>query len=299
MTVVADRQTQSMDVDEDTDDVVAALGDAYVLPLDASAPFPPGCLVFVRNVHPETNKTTLKTLFSAHAFGRDSSAASSSSAVAIDYVDYNKGMTSVSVVHVVSIRPRGAQSGRGDSLGLSQLSSRPVVCGCTVGRGGRTLLPRPTLTRLFLAGHANLSAVSACSVTSASPRPTTPARSSPRSSRSRSCSVEGSTPLAVHPPPQTQTEMQRQAEVRSCSRPKSSAGSARRCIGTRCPRRSGGRPCARRSRKRRRSVLGRTGMGSRMGRGRTAQLWGPSGRGSADGRRELCPSPVGVGSCAL
>ncbi|KAI0758035.1 hypothetical protein C8Q74DRAFT_1452023 [Fomes fomentarius] len=56
------------------------------LSLDPSAPFPPGCLVFVRNVHAETNKTTLKSLFSAHAFGGTSSA--------LDYVDYNKGMTS-------------------------------------------------------------------------------------------------------------------------------------------------------------------------------------------------------------
>lgn len=55
--------------------------------LDPSAPFPPRCLVFVRNVHPETNKTTLKSLFSAHAFGGMASA--------LDYVDYNKGMTSV------------------------------------------------------------------------------------------------------------------------------------------------------------------------------------------------------------
>lgn len=33
-----------------------------------AGPFPPGCLVFVRNVHPDTNKTTLKSLFSVHAF---------------------------------------------------------------------------------------------------------------------------------------------------------------------------------------------------------------------------------------
>ncbi|KAJ8455570.1 hypothetical protein ONZ51_g12397 [Trametes cubensis] len=53
------------------------------LPLDPSAPFPPGCLVYVRHVHPETNKTTLKALFAAHAPG---------AATALDYVDYNKGM---------------------------------------------------------------------------------------------------------------------------------------------------------------------------------------------------------------
>lgn len=60
--------------------------------LDPSAPFPPKCLVFVRNVHPETNKTTLKALFTAHAFGSD---ASQGAAAALDYVDYSKGMTSV------------------------------------------------------------------------------------------------------------------------------------------------------------------------------------------------------------
>ncbi|OBZ70321.1 hypothetical protein A0H81_09605 [Grifola frondosa] len=57
---------------------------AEVSVLDASAPFPPGCLVFVRNIHPDTNKTTLRTLFSAHAFG--------SGASGLDYVDFNKGM---------------------------------------------------------------------------------------------------------------------------------------------------------------------------------------------------------------
>ncbi|KAL7282770.1 hypothetical protein ACG7TL_004246 [Trametes sanguinea] len=61
-------------------------------PLDPASSFPPGCLVYVRNVHPETNKTTLKALFGAHAFV---SAAAASSA--LDYVDYSKGMTSALV----------------------------------------------------------------------------------------------------------------------------------------------------------------------------------------------------------
>ena len=52
--------------------------------LDPGAPYPPGCLVFVRNVHPETNKTTLKALLSAHA-----------PPAVVDYVDYSKGMVSV------------------------------------------------------------------------------------------------------------------------------------------------------------------------------------------------------------
>ncbi|KAH7887426.1 hypothetical protein F5I97DRAFT_1935569 [Phlebopus sp. FC_14] len=46
------------------------------------SPYPFNCLVFVRNVHPETNKTTLRSLFS-QAFP---------STQGIDYVDFNKGM---------------------------------------------------------------------------------------------------------------------------------------------------------------------------------------------------------------
>ncbi|KAL1725620.1 hypothetical protein EV714DRAFT_287780 [Schizophyllum commune] len=51
--------------------------------LDASAPYPYGCLIFVRGVHVETNKTTLKTLFGRAVAGEG-----------IDYVDYAKGMDS-------------------------------------------------------------------------------------------------------------------------------------------------------------------------------------------------------------
>ncbi|KAI0313132.1 hypothetical protein OF83DRAFT_1175957 [Amylostereum chailletii] len=51
--------------------------------LDPHAPYPPGCVVYVRNVVPETNKTTLKTLFAA---------AASALQDAIDYVDYTKGL---------------------------------------------------------------------------------------------------------------------------------------------------------------------------------------------------------------
>ncbi|KAH8106498.1 hypothetical protein DFH11DRAFT_1639925 [Phellopilus nigrolimitatus] len=52
-------------------------------------PYPADCLVFVKNVHPETNKTTLRSLFT-HALGGVASGA----ADAIDYVDYNKGLDS-------------------------------------------------------------------------------------------------------------------------------------------------------------------------------------------------------------
>lgn len=49
--------------------------------------FPTGCLVFVKNVNPETNKTTLRALFSS---------AITNNTDAVDYVDYNKGLDSVS-----------------------------------------------------------------------------------------------------------------------------------------------------------------------------------------------------------
>ncbi|KAI0043496.1 hypothetical protein FA95DRAFT_1563242 [Auriscalpium vulgare] len=55
--------------------------------LTASAPYPPDCVVYVRHVHHETNKTTLRTLFSA-AFRDHSSLASDG----LDYVDYTKGL---------------------------------------------------------------------------------------------------------------------------------------------------------------------------------------------------------------
>ncbi|KAJ7029395.1 hypothetical protein C8F04DRAFT_43069 [Mycena alexandri] len=50
----------------------------------ASMSYPQGCLVFVRNIHPETNKTTLRNFFAKAVEAKD----------AIDYVDFNKGMDS-------------------------------------------------------------------------------------------------------------------------------------------------------------------------------------------------------------
>lgn len=52
--------------------------------------FPRGCLVFVRNIHPETNKTTLKALLS-QAFGDDPSGQE------LNYVDYTKGLDTVRI----------------------------------------------------------------------------------------------------------------------------------------------------------------------------------------------------------
>lgn len=57
-----------------------------------STSYPQGCLVFVRNVHPETNKTTLRALFS-RPFG--GSEVSEISGDVVDYVDFNKGSGTV------------------------------------------------------------------------------------------------------------------------------------------------------------------------------------------------------------
>jgi hypothetical protein len=61
--------------------------------------YPQDCLVFVRNIHPETNKTALRVLFSSPL----------SSAGGVDYVDFNKGIDSVSLhfplcCHAVPVR---------------------------------------------------------------------------------------------------------------------------------------------------------------------------------------------------
>ena len=48
--------------------------------------YPHGCLIFAKNIHTETNKTTLRRLFSS-AIG--------ASQDVLDYVDFNKGMDSV------------------------------------------------------------------------------------------------------------------------------------------------------------------------------------------------------------
>jgi hypothetical protein len=48
--------------------------------------YPQNCLVFVRNIHPETNKTTLRNFFIKAVEVKE----------AIDYVDFSKGMDCVS-----------------------------------------------------------------------------------------------------------------------------------------------------------------------------------------------------------
>ena len=56
--------------------------------------FPPGCLTFVKNLHPQTNKTTIKGLLE-RAFTGDASAEAIRDGSGIDYVDYQKNMDTV------------------------------------------------------------------------------------------------------------------------------------------------------------------------------------------------------------
>ncbi len=66
---------------------ISSVPDRVETTLTSSSLFPPNCLVFVRNLHCETNKTTLRALFSK---------AFTSLPDGLDYVDYTKGMDSVS-----------------------------------------------------------------------------------------------------------------------------------------------------------------------------------------------------------
>ena len=64
------------------------IGTASIHP---SPTYPPGCLVFVRNVHPQTNKTSLRNLF-LHA---REVAGGKKDDDGLDYLDYTKGMDCV------------------------------------------------------------------------------------------------------------------------------------------------------------------------------------------------------------
>ena len=63
--------------------------------ISLSSPYPTNSLVFVRNIHPETNKTTLRKLLST-AFVAPL-AKGMALGGGVDYVDFNKGMDSVSL----------------------------------------------------------------------------------------------------------------------------------------------------------------------------------------------------------
>ncbi|KAG7097544.1 hypothetical protein E1B28_004883 [Marasmius oreades] len=59
--------------------------------LSLSSPYPPSCLIFVRSIHPETNKTTLKSLFTKSF---PTTPQSGKQTIGLDYVDYSKGLDS-------------------------------------------------------------------------------------------------------------------------------------------------------------------------------------------------------------
>ena len=64
--------------------------------IHSNSTYPPGCLVFVRNVHPETNKTTLRGLF-LHAGRSTGIEVGKKDDDGLDYLDYTKGMDCVCV----------------------------------------------------------------------------------------------------------------------------------------------------------------------------------------------------------
>ncbi|KAG6373737.1 hypothetical protein JVT61DRAFT_5877 [Boletus reticuloceps] len=57
-----------------------------------SSPYPFDCLVFVRNVHSGTNKTTLKSLFGQAFQDQDQDGTRPTPTMGLDYVDFTKGM---------------------------------------------------------------------------------------------------------------------------------------------------------------------------------------------------------------
>ena len=61
--------------------------------------YPPGCLVFVRNVHPQTNKTSLRNLF-LHAREPTGIESGKKQDDGLDYLDYTKGMDCVCVLFI-------------------------------------------------------------------------------------------------------------------------------------------------------------------------------------------------------
>lgn len=64
--------------------------------IHADSVYPSGCLVFIRNLHPETNKTTLRNLF-LHARVENGDTSGKKDADGIDYLDYTKGMDCVCI----------------------------------------------------------------------------------------------------------------------------------------------------------------------------------------------------------
>ncbi|PVG03440.1 hypothetical protein CPB86DRAFT_694945 [Serendipita vermifera] len=76
---------------------------------NADLSYPANCLIFVKNLYPQTNKTALKTLFADYLLLAMQERQSTSNTVAhggVDYVDWSKGMSSC---HVRLPHPQYAQ----------------------------------------------------------------------------------------------------------------------------------------------------------------------------------------------
>jgi hypothetical protein len=71
--------------------------------IHATSSYPSGCLVFVRNLHSQTNKTTLRALFAQAWKDNDGKPSSRKSDDGIDYLDYMKGMDSVCSIYFPTI----------------------------------------------------------------------------------------------------------------------------------------------------------------------------------------------------
>jgi len=72
---------------------IVANGSVGTAGIQPNSAYPPGCLVFVRNVHEDTNKTTLRNLF-LHAQALDIEGGEKDGD-GLDYLDYTKGMDCV------------------------------------------------------------------------------------------------------------------------------------------------------------------------------------------------------------
>ncbi|KAJ7685740.1 hypothetical protein DFH06DRAFT_968074 [Mycena polygramma] len=106
-----------------------------ILPAAANMSYPQSCLVFVRNIHPETNKTTLRNLFAKSVEAKE----------AIDYVDFNKGMDScylrlTTALHATSLVGHFAQNPTVHAGGLDdagcpgQGAGKPIEAELVLGK---------------------------------------------------------------------------------------------------------------------------------------------------------------------
>ena len=81
-----------------TKDTAIAVNDSVgTASIHPNSTYPPGCLVFIRNVHPQTNKTSLRNLF-LHARESTRIEGGKKDDDGLDFLDYTKGMDCVCLV---------------------------------------------------------------------------------------------------------------------------------------------------------------------------------------------------------